>query len=189
MKKIIALLLCCLLCLSLFAACTQEPEATQTESATESSAATTESSSQPETTEAEDEHAGHNHVNYKGLSTASATLEELSAAEGREPDFSFEAAGITYYAYNNVTLDSLNFTQVQASFAESYVRLSCTYTTDVGVGDIRDQWEEYMKELYGEPAALTEDGSVIRWADHTGNYVTLTILNESTVQLCYYLTA
>ncbi len=186
MKKIIALLLSCLLCLSLFAACSQNPAPSASDPDVSGSNPPADSNASQESTPA-DAHEEHNHVNYKGLNSAGATLEELIAAEGREPEFSFEAGGVTYYAYNNVTLDELSFSQVQASFNEAYVRISCTYSTDVGLGDIYDQWEAHMGELYGAAAPLS-DGAV-RWADHTGNYVTLTKLNETTVQLCFYLTA
>ena len=113
----------------------------------------------------------------------------MAAAEGREADFSFDVGETTYYAYNNVTMDALSFTQVQYSFNEGYVRISCTYSAEADLEEIYSLWEQEMSGLYGASSALSEDGSVIKWADHTGNYVTLTYLNDTTVQLCFYLTA
>lgn len=187
MKKIIALLLCCFLCLSLFAGCNQDADQPTDHTHDENGNHVEEPSSSEAPTQ--EDHSDHNHVNYKGLSSAAATLEDVAAAEGREADFSFEAGGTTYYAYNNVSLDALTFTQVQYSFNEGYVRISCTYSADGVLEEIYSLWEQEMTGLYGESSALNADGSVIKWADHTGNYVTLTYLNDTTVQLCFYLTA
>lgn len=172
MKKILALLLCCVLVVGLFAAC--QDATTPTESETDHVF---------DETAPQEEH-NHNHVNYKGLTAAATTLEDVVAVEGREADFSFEANGVTYYAFNNVTMDGLSFSQVQYSFGD-HVRISCTSTTDDPAG-VEASWNEAMTALYGAPS---ESDGMIRWADHTGNFITLTQLNEDTVQLCFYLVA
>lgn len=176
MKKILAIILCCVLVVGLFAACqgttTEEPESDHVheENPTQEAGG-------------EEEH-NHNHINYKGLTAAATTLEDVAAVEGREADFSFEANGVTYYAYNDVTLDGLTFTQVQYSLGD-HVRISCTSITDDPDG-VEASWNEAMTELYGAP---TEGDGMISWADHTSNFITLTQLNEDTVQLCFYLVA
>lgn len=196
MKKMIALLLCCVLCLSLFA-CSKTPA--ETEEPTDHihdencdhdvEAQPTENENPTESQPAADDHSGHAHVNYKGLTSGSSTLEDVEAVEGKAPDFSFEAGGVTYYAYNNVTFDNMQFSQVQFSFNEGYVRISCTHTAEEGLDQIYTQWNDTMKQMFGDPAQISENENVAKWADHTGNYITLTQLNETTVQLCYYLVA
>lgn len=193
MKKIIALLLCCVFCLSLFA-CNKAPAETEepTDHVHEENGdheEQTQPSESEEPSAPADDHSDHHHVNYKGLTSGSATLEDVEAVEGKAPDFSFEAGGVTYYAYNNVTFDTLQFSQVQFSFNEGYVRISCTHTAEEGLDQIYTQWNDTMKQMFGEPSQISENQNVSKWGDHTGNYITLTQLNETTLQLCYYLTA
>lgn len=191
MKKILALLLCLLL-LSAFAACkrsdTPSSETSQASSATEASS-TSAPSSAPETTEPSTEEAhDHNHINYKGLSDATYTMEDVAAAEGREPDFSVDQNGSTIYIYNNVTLDSLTFTQVQYTFLDTGNRISCTYTADSGLEEILEGYKSAMTELYGTPGESTSANPTFTWYDgHTANRVMLTQLNDTTVQLAFYL--
>ena len=188
-KKIIALLLCGLLCLSLFACNTApvEDDGHNHEEYVEDTATPTEDAEAE--TQPADDHSDHAHINYKGLTSGATTLADVEAVEGKAPDFSFEAGGNTYYAYNNVTFDSLTFDQVQISFGEGYVRISCTRTTESGLDEIYSGWDEAMKGMFGTPSQISENENVAKWADHTGNYITLTQLNETTVQLCYYLVA
>ena len=195
MKKILALLLCLLL-LSALAACkrsdTPFSETSQASSATEASSTsapssapeTTEPSTEPSTEEAHD----HNHINYKGLSDATYTMEDVAAAEGREPDFAVDQNGSTIYIYNNVTLDSLTFTQVQYTFLDTGNRISCTYTADSGLEEILEGYKSAMTELYGTPGESTSANPTFTWYDgHTANRVMLTQLNDTTVQLAFYL--
>lgn len=195
MKKIIALLLCCVLCLSLFACGETTPDETQPTDHTHDANGNHVEEVQPseapseESSEPADDHSDHAHVNYKGIVSGSATLQDVEAAEGKAPDFSFEAGGIVYYAYKNVTFESFQFDQVQISFHESYVRVSCTRTTEEGLADIHADWKGIMMQSFGDPSQISEHENVFKWADHTGNYVTLTQLNDTTVQLCYYLVA
>lgn len=184
MKKLLALLLSLLLLLALVGC-------GEAETPTESHDHSHETDPLPTDTEAPStenvEIHDHNHINYKGLNSKSYTLEDVIAAEGAEPAFSFDANGVTYHAYNNVALDELLFTQVQHSFMENYNRVSCTSAGDSDPQSTYAQWQSAMTELYGEP--LTSDTGLLRWLDHTGNYVTLSQLNEDTVQLCFYFIA
>lgn len=191
MKKILALLLCLLLLFAL-AACkrsdTPSSETSEASSATEASS-TSAPSSTPETTEPSTEEAhDHNHINYKGLSDAAYTMEDVAAAEGREPDFSVDQNGSTIYIYNNVTLDSLTFTQVQYTFPDTGNRISCTYTADSGLEEILEGYKSAMTELYGTPGESNSANPTFTWYDgHTANRVMLTQLNDTTVQLAFYL--
>lgn len=189
MKKILALFLCMLLVFGL-AACgvETEPEASASDDPAETAEApTSEQAETPadiETIPTEEVH-DHLHINYKGLEKKSATLEDVAQAEGREPDFDFASGENTVYAYNNVTADGVSFTQVQFTFGADNVRISCTVSgenTEEGMTLCRDA----MTTLYGDP---TESGGIFTWRDHTGNFVTLMTLNETTVQLAYYLCA
>ena len=192
MIKIIALLLCCVLCLSLFACGEKTPDASEPTDHTHDENGNhieEQPSEEVQPSESVDDHSDHAHINYKGLVSKTATLADLEAAEGKAPDFSFEAGETTYYAYNKVTFGELNFDQVQASFNEGYVRISCTRTTEEGLDQIYAEWKDYMETTFGNPSQISEHEDVLKWADHTGNYVTLTQLNDTTVQLCYYLVA
>ncbi len=195
MKKFLLLLLCCTLCLCILSGCVirgledddeSSSELTSEESTSEeriSDESTSEDSSAPA-----DEH-DHAHVNYKGLTSASSTLEDVANAEGREHDFTFpDGDGMDVYVYNNVTMDNFNFDQVQFSLKESYVRISCTNSSAEDVAALLAQWEQEMTETYGE-ASTSSDGTLMSWSDHTGNYVVLTQLNDKTIQLCFYLVA
>lgn len=201
MKKLIALLLCCVLCLSLFA-CTKEPAETEAptdhiheenddhEAGTQPSEDLSGEEEEPtESQPAADDHSDHAHINYKGLTSGATTLADVEAAEGKAPDFSFESNGVTYYAYKDVSFNHFEFSQVQISFSEDYVRISCTYTAEEGLDEIYAQWNETMIHDFGEPSQISENENVTKWTDHTGNHVTLSQLNETTVQLCYYLVA
>ena len=189
MKKILALILCGLLCLSLFACNNAPAEVEDDHSGHDHVEEEIQQPSEETGNEAADDHSDHHHVNYKGLTSGATTLADIEAVEGKAPDFSFEAGGNTYYAYNNVTFDNLTFDQVQISFNEGYVRISCTRTSESGLDEIYAGWDAAMREMFGDPAQISETENVAKWADHTQNFVTLTQLNETTVQLCYYLCA
>lgn len=186
MKKLLALLLCCVLLVCLLTACIDdisepdEPEASvATPADIETEAPATELA-----TEAPEEH-DHVHINYKGLETAGYTLDDVIAAEGREPDFSFDVGDATYYAYNDVTLEDMTFTQVQFSFSDTGNRISCTYSGDGDQTAVMDGYREALTALFGEP---TVSGSTYSWRDgHTDNYVMMTALNETTVQVAFYI--
>lgn len=189
MKKLIALLLCCSLCICLLAACgSDEPETDVTEAvasvATPSDIETAASASEAptEATEAPEEHE-HAHINYKGLETADFTLDDVAAVEGREPDFSFPVGDSTYYAYNDVTLGSLTFGQVQFSFTETGNHISCTCKYEGDPTAVVDEIREAMTAEFGEPTGSDNSYS---WLDgHTANHLRLTVLNDDTVQLAF----
>ena len=183
MKQFFALLLSVLMLLALVGCGTEEATPTEPH---DHSAHTQSGTAEAPSSDAAQEH-DHNHVNYKGLNSKSYTLEDVIAAEGAEPAFSFDANNVTYYVYNNVSANDLRFTQVQYSFMGDYNRISCTSSGNADPQSVYMEWSNAMTQLYG--AALVSDTGLIRWADHTGNYVTLTILNEDTVQLCFYFTA
>lgn len=187
MKKLISLLLCCGLLICLLSACGAGEPASETPteaSATEVTPAdiATEADAQ---TDASEEH-DHVHINYKGLETADYTLDDVIAAEGREPDFSFDVDDQTFYAYNNVTLNDLTFTQVQFSFSDTGNRISCTCSGDEDTAAVTEHILASLTAQFGEPSASE---STYNWHDdHTSNYAILTVLNETTVQLAFYIT-
>ena len=190
MKKLIALLLCCALLFCLLAACsddTSDPDASEDVSvATPSDIETdptdpTDASDAP-ATEAPEEH-DHAHINYKGLETADYTLDDVVAAEGRQPDFSFPVGESTYYAYNDVTLGDLTFAQVQFSFTDKGNHISCTCKYEGDPTALIDQIREALTAEFGEP---TGSGDSYSWADgHTDNHARLVVLNEDTIQLAF----
>ena len=178
MKKVLAVLLCMLFVLALMGGCSEEetpdPHAGHDHGAVVETVPT----------ETEPHEHDHNHINYKGLNSASYTLDDVISAEGAEPAFSFEVGEVTYYAYNDVTEAGLHFSQVQHCFMGEYNRVSCTSSGEEDPATVLAQWRQAMTELYGEP--MVSDNDMCRWTEHTGNYVTLTQLNEDTVQLCFY---
>jgi len=171
MKKLFALLLCCALLVSLLAACikdTPESETPATPSDIE--------------TEAPEEH-DHEHINYKGLATADFTLDDVIAAEGREPDFSFEVGETTYYAYNDVALGDLTFAQVQFSFTDTGNHISCTCKYKDDPASVLDQIRTAMAAEFGEPSGGNNSYS---WYDgHVDNHLRLSVLNDDTIQLAF----
>lgn len=184
MKKILALLLCLLL-LTALAACKDSTSETTPSSDAAASDAAPDATTAPPTEEEHD----HNHISYKGLADTSYTIEEVAAAEGRAPDFSVDQYDTTIYIYNNVTLDELTFTQVQYTFSDTGNRISCTYTADSGLDKILEDYKSAMTALYGAPAEGTGATPSYTWRDgHTANFVMLTQLNDTTVQLAFYLT-
>lgn len=187
MKKLFALLLCCVLLAALFVGCGSEDSITPpflTPSDLETAA--------PETTAAADASAASEEaapvqdggINFKGLSTGTVTLEDVKKAEGREPDLEFAVGEVPYYAYNNVTLDDMTFAQVQFSFNEGNVRISCTATAEDGLDGLIAAWNTSVSARYGAPS---ENNGTYHWSDGTGNYIMLSALNETTVQLAFYL--
>ena len=188
MRRIFALLLSALMLLALVGCGSEEATPTDPhDHSAHTQPGTTEAPTSATPTDGGTEEHDHNHINYKGLSSKSYTLEDVIAAEGVEPAFSFDANNVTYYVYNNVTTNDLRFTQVQHSFMGDYNRISCTSSGNADPQSVYVEWSNAMTQLYG--AALVSDTGLIRWEDHTGNYVTLTVLNEDTVQLCFYFTA
>lgn len=189
MKKILALLLCLLL-LSALAACKDSASdaAPSSDAAASDATEATETGAAPDTSAQPTEEADHDHINYKGLRDVSYTIDDVSAAEGRDPDFSVDQSDTTIYIYNNVTLDALTFTQVQYTFSATGNRISCTYTADSGLDEILEGYKAAMTDLYGTPAEGGSSYPIYTWRDgHTANYVMLTQLNETTVQLAFYL--
>lgn len=189
MKKLLALLMCAALLVAL-AACAADtkPEETDPISSDNPTAAPTAAPTGGNPTTPAEEH-DHAHVSYKGLESAAFTLADMEAAEERAPDFTVDQADTTLYVYNNVTLDSLTFTQVQYTYAETGNRISCTFTADSELDTVMEQYREAMTALYGEPNADSPDAPVYWiWRDgHTANYVMLTQLNDTTVQLVFYI--
>lgn len=177
MKRLFASLLVLVMLLCLAAGCskTDPQETTSSTGSSEASAAPSESAEASQPTEEAD------YINYKGLHSGTDTQLDMQEAEGRPADFSFENNGTTIYAYNDVTLDNLTFTQVQYTFGDVN-RISCTITTDDPETAMADCLAA-MSARYGDAA---EGGGIYSWHDHTSNYVMLTQLNETTVQLAFY---
>lgn len=188
MKRILLALLCLSL---LLAACSKKkapsgPSASQTVTQSEAPSeplSPAQPTQSPATEVSEEPSATESGIAYRSLSGTS-TVEDMEAAEGRAPDFTFESNGTTVYAYNDVTLpDGLFFTQVQFSFQPDYVRVSCTYTAQENLDTVRGEWCAVMDGLYGASAA----GSMQTWSDAHGSYAMLTQLNDTTLQLAFYL--
>lgn len=185
MKRILLALLCLSL---LLAACSKKkapsgPSASQTVTQSEAPSEPLSPAQPPATEVSEEPPATESGIAYRSLSGTS-TVEDMEAAEGRAPDFTFESNGTTVYAYNDVTLpDGLFFTQVQFSFQPDYVRVSCTYTAQENLDTVRGEWCAVMDGLYGASAA----GSMQTWSDAHGSYAMLTQLNDTTLQLAFYL--
>lgn len=188
MKKILALSLFILLIIGLVACGGETEPETSTSAPTEATEVPTsefvETPADIETAPTEEVH-DHLHINYKGLEKKSSTLEDVAQVEGREPDFDFASGDSTIYAYNNVTADGLDFTQVQFTFGADKVRISCTISGE-NTEESMTLCKDAMTALYGDP---TESSGIFTWRDHTDNYITLMTLNETTVQLAYYLCA
>ena len=188
MKKILALFLCVLLTVGLFACGGETESETSTSASTEATEAPTsalvETPADIETAPTEEVH-DHLHINFKGLEKKSSTLEDVAQVEGREPDFDFASGESTIYAYNNVAVDGLSFTQAQFTFGADNVRISCTISGE-NTEEALAQCKNAMTALYGEPS---ESSGIFTWRDHTTNFITLMTLNETTVQLAYYLCA
>ena len=182
MKKLIALLLSCALLVCLFSACGTEAPTNSTTQTEESVAEATELTPSDIETEAP---VANEYINYKGLTTADYTLDDVIAAEGREPDFNFEVGDTTYYAYNNVTLEDMTFTQVQFSFTDAGNRISCTYSGDEDQTAVMDRFCDSLSGMFG---SCTASETMFSWTDGlTANYVMLTALNETTVQVAFYI--
>lgn len=177
MKKLLALILCCVLLTGLLAAC----------GSAGGKAPPFVSEVDPSATEVPAEAAAEaGGINYKGLCTRTVTLDDVKAAEGRDPDFEFPMGDVTAYAYNNVMLGELSFTQVQFSFTEKNVRISCTADVETGVDEKLNEWKEVLIAQYGEPS---EGNSTWSWHEDSGNYIMLTAINDTTAQLVFYLCA
>lgn len=188
MKKLFALLLCLVLSVSLVACGGADETTTADTNPTESSS---------------EEAHDHTHINYKGQ-VQIFTPEDLSNIEGREWDFTYDQNGTTIYIYNNVTIDDMTFTQVQFTFNEDHNRISCTYSINKGTeeaprdaadiaaeaAEVLQAYEQSIAKIYGEGLHSEQHGSqLVSWNDHTGNYMILTQINETTIQLAYYIYA
>lgn len=186
LKKALACLLCLLTVLA-FAACTRNIDAQPTADDPSSATESTQPSQSDDPTEPDDEQPDRSVINYKGLKTADFTTEDMAAAEGRAEDFSTEQDGVTIYVYNNVSLEELFFTQVQYTFNEKNNRISCTYSADERLDEVAEEIRTAVTSWYGEPS-MGSDGTTAVWRDgSTENYVMLTQLNDTTVQLVFYL--
>lgn len=187
MKKLIALLLC-LVMLAALSACSKEEQSETT---------TDPQPSQQESTQAQDAH-DHVHINYRGIETR-FTVEDMTALEGRECDYLYDQNGTTIYIYNEIEFDSLYFTQVQYSFTEAYDRVSCTYTADpeLDAAQIEQdtervlaEYKQILTDTFGEGTESEQhSGTYFNWIDHTNNYIILTRINETTIQVAYYICA
>lgn len=185
MKKILAFLLCCVLTVSLFAACGADDGAPPPfAAADETNAVSEETDAAADETNAAAEAAEDSGINYKGLFSRKVTLEDVKAVEGRDPDFDFAAGDTTYYVYNDVSMDGMTFSQVQFSFGEDSVRVSCTASADEGPSAIIESWKTALTTSYGEPS---DSNGTFTWQDGSGNYLMLCALNDTTAQLAFYL--
>lgn len=204
MKKLLALILCLSL-LACMAACGVAEESEPANNGESVSTEPSGSGEEPISTEentAGEEH-DHNHISFNGQVQV-FTPEQLTEVVGKEHDFTYDQNGKTIYIYNDLTVGALTFSQVQFTFNEDHNRISCTYSVDGGTEEaprdaaqiesealaVMESYEAAMVELYGEGTASEQHGTtLISWTDHTGNYIILTQINDTTVQLAYYIYA
>ena len=193
MKKFIALVLCLIMVAACFSACSKDDAETTAPSKTEptddvTEPIVTESSSEEHRTEEPSTEPKPLHLNFNGLETATYTPADMAAAMGREPDFVSEQPNTTLHIYNNVVLGDMTFSQVQFSFNGDYNRISCTISVDGGLDEVLEGCRTSMTEIYGEPNVQDSEPPIYSWRDgYTDNYAMLTTLNETTVQLAFYL--
>lgn len=178
MKKTIALLLCLLLALSLFAC--GSSETAQGEEPTERASDTAAPSEQTKT--------HRTTLEFNGLTGKALTLTDVEEAEGRACDFSFDESGTTVYAFNDMTVDGMHFSQVQFSFGER-VRISCTLSGEEATKDALNDCADRLTELYGTPSTDDAEPTLWSWTDEQGNYAMLSMINDTTMQLAYYFIA
>lgn len=193
MKKIIAVLLLLAMLLTLVA-CSTEEEA-------ESSSSTEETTTTPvqEVDQSEDDHHDHVHISYRGVSHR-FDPEEMEKIEGKPCDYTSDANGTTLYIYNNVSFDDLYFTQIQYTFSDTTTRISCTYNvgSDLGeeeraaeLAEIQSSYLAILSEVYGEGSVSehSDGNTTVTWRDDLENYIYLTQINDTTLQVCFYLCA
>lgn len=206
MKKIIALMLCLAMLLTL-AACANDKSSPDDEEETKKphTHKTSESSDEPtdeeisESIQEVDSHEGHVHISYRGVSHRFG-LEEMEEIEGRSYDYTSYSGDTTLYIYNNVSFDGLFFTQIQYSFSETTTRVSCTYTADSELSEeeisaelteVQENYRAILDGMYGEGNESETSGSLptVSWHDPHGNYIFMMQLNANTLQVCFYLCA
>lgn len=218
MKKLLALLLC-LTMLVCLVACGGTEEKKKTDKESEESvsaepsgseespsggeAVSNEPSGSEETPSGEEEEHDHNHISFNDQEQV-FTVEQMPSIVGREHDFTYDQNGKTIYIYNDLTVGTLTFSQAQFTFNEDHNRISCTHTVDKGseeaprdaaeieseVLSVMESYEDAMVALYGKGTVSEQHGAtLISWTDHTGNYIILTQINDTTVQLAYYIYA
>lgn len=207
MKKIIALLLLLTMLLTLAACATKEKNSPSKEDENHSPSLEQEdTSSFEETTTAPQEvepseaaHEGHHHIAYRGVSHR-FDLEEMERIEGKPCDYSSESVGATVYIYNNISFDGLDFTQIQYTFSDASTRVSCTHSVSsdlseeeraAELAELRRKNTAILNGLYGEGNESENSGgiSTVSWRDDIGNYILMMQLNDTTLQVCFYLCA
>ena len=207
MKKILAIVLCLAMLFALAAGSQEKTDAETTETTVASEEVTnaveTDTATEAATDATDADAHDHTHINYKGRETY-FDQNDLVEIEGREWDFVYEQGEYNIYIYNELTVDEMDFTQAQFTFNGETARVSCTFSTAVGYeeqelteDDIKtiteDKLAEYntrLTELYGEGSSGEQHGSTYTsWSDHSGNYIILTRINETTVQVAYYIGA
>lgn len=195
MKKIIAVLLLLAMLLTLAACSAKEDEEAETSSSSEE----TTTAPVQEVDPSVDEHEGHVHIAYRGISYRFG-LEEMEAIEGKPCDYSSDSNDTTIYIYNNVSFDGLDFTQIQYTFSDASTRVSCTYSVSDDLGEeeraaelaaIQDSYRAILDGLYGEgtQSETSAGGTTVSWHDPHGNYILMMQLNDRTLQVCFYLCA
>lgn len=200
MKKMIAVLLLLTMLLTL-AACATKEKASPSKEDEKSSSSLEGTTTAPlqEVDPSEDVHEGHHHIAYRGVSHR-FDLEEMERIEAKPCDYSSESNGTTLYIYNNISFDGLDFTQIQYTFSDASTRVSCTHSVSsdlseeeraAELAELRQKDTAILNGLYGEGNEAENSGGIptVSWRDDIGNYILMMQLNDTTLQVCFYLCA
>ncbi|MCQ2418756.1 MAG: hypothetical protein MJ085_03115 [Clostridia bacterium] len=175
MKKILIVLLCLVLTVSLFSGCIKKDKKKEIK---------TNEPGKVDTIEADP-------ININGLDSGDATNEQIAEAMGREPDAApiLENGG-ELLIYNDVIWLTVLFHQVQYSRSEDHMLVTYCYTLD-GDETMEDALENLrliLNREYGDGGATIGEPPMYTWQSaETGNNIRLYALNETEIRLQYSL--
>lgn len=175
MKKIICVLLCLVLTLSMFTGCFKKTKKKEIDT------------KDPGKVEAIDA----DFININGLDSGSVTNEEITKAMGREPDAApILENGSELLIYNDVVWLTVLFHQVQYSRMEDHLLVTYCYTLD---GDetmegALESLNQILSKEYGAGSTTASEPPKYSWkSEETGNRILLYALNETEIRLQYSL--
>lgn len=160
MKKVLVVLLCLVLTVSMFSGCGKK-----------------------------EEKKAPDFININGLDNGNATNEEITKAMGREPDATGELGnGGKILLYNDVIWLTVLFYQVQISKSEDHMLVSYCYTLDGDetMEDALESLHRIVSNEYGVGSGTNGDSPMYTWTSAaTGNAIHLYALNETEIRLQY----